>query len=139
MAKSKYTSLRNEAGGFAKTGNATDESLGDVQRETLATLKQLNVEKTKGQKIDEALKKDLVEKLKLYTKELKLRKDAKDLVDEEIGGSNEALSIAKKMSRNQTLIRKQKKELRQQEKLIRQWDHMVIPLLKLCENLKPVK
>ena len=107
MAKSKYTSLRNEAGGFAKTGNATDESLGDVQRETLATLKQLNVEKTKGQKIDEALKKDLVEKLKLYTKELKLRKDAKDLVDEEIAGSNEALSIAKKMSRNQTLIRNQ--------------------------------
>ena len=71
MAKSKYTSLRNEAGGFAKTGNATDESLGDVQRETLATLKQLNVEKTKGQKIDEALKKDLVEKLKLYNKVIK--------------------------------------------------------------------
>ena len=107
MAKSKYTSLRNEAGGFAKTSNATDESLGDVQRETLATLKQLNVEKAKGQKIDEALKKDLVEKLKLYTKELKLRNDAKDLVDEEIAGSNEALSIAKKMSRNQTLIRSQ--------------------------------
>jgi hypothetical protein len=107
MAKSKYTTLRNEAGGFAKTSNATDESLGDVQRETLATLKQLNVEKAKGQKIDEELKKDLIEKLKLYTKELKLRKDAGDLVQDEIDGANEALSIANKMSRNQTLIRKQ--------------------------------
>ena len=106
MAKSKYTTLRNEAGGFAKVGNATDESLGDVQRETLATLKQLNVEKAKGQKIDEALRKDLVQKLKLYTQELKLRKEARDVIQEQVDGNEEILSLGKRIAHNISKVQK---------------------------------
>ena len=106
MAKSKYTTLRNQAGGFAKTGNATDASLSDVQNETLDTLKQLNVEKAKGQKIDEALRDDLIKKLKLYRDELKLRKEARDVVQEQVGGLDEVLSIGEKIKHNISKVQK---------------------------------
>jgi hypothetical protein len=106
MAKSKYTTLRNQAGGFAKTGNATDASLSDVQKETLDTLKQLNVEKAKGQKIDEALRDDLIKKLKLYRDELKLRKEARDVVQEQVDGLDEVLSIGEKIKHNISKVQK---------------------------------
>ena len=106
MAKSKYTTLRNQAGGFAKTGNATDASLSDVQNETLDTLKQLNVEKAKGQKIDEALRDDLIKKLKLYRDELKLRKEARDVVQEQVDGLDEVLSIGEKIKHNISKVQK---------------------------------
>ena len=106
MAKSKYTTLRNQAGGFANTGNATDESLSDVQKETLATLKQLNVEKAKGQKIDEDLRKNLVQKLKLYNQELKLRKEARDVIQEQVDGTEEVLSLGKKIAHNISKVQK---------------------------------
>jgi hypothetical protein len=106
MAKSKYTTLRNEAGGFANTGNATDESLSDVQKETLATLKQLNVEKAKGQRIDEDLRKNLVQKLKLYNQELKLRKEARDVIQEQVDGTEEVLSLGKKIAHNISKVQK---------------------------------
>ena len=99
--------LRDDKGKISNASKATDKTLSEVDKETLATLKQLNVEKAKGLKIDEDLRKNLVEKLKSYRKELKLREDASSLIDEEIDGAKEALSIAKKMSRNQTLMRKQ--------------------------------
>ena len=99
--------LRDDKGKISNASKATDKTLSEVDKETLATLKQLNVEKAKGLKIDEDLRKTLVEKLKSYRKELKLREDAGSLIDDEIDGAKEALSIAKKMSRNQTLMRKQ--------------------------------
>lgn len=99
--------LRDDKGKISNASKATDKTLSEVDKETLATLKQLNVEKAKGLKIDEDLRKTLVEKLKSYRKELKLREDASSLIDDEIDGAKEALSIAKKMSRNQALIRKQ--------------------------------
>ena len=98
--------LRNKKGQFSNADQATDVSLGQSNADLINELKEMNVQKAKGMQIDEKHKQILIDKLKIQRDESKLRKDARTLVDDEIAGAEEALSIAQKMSSNQAKTRK---------------------------------
>ncbi len=91
---------RDNRGRFVKKELADERALNDAYDKTIAQLKEINIQKARGAKIDEEQKQFLLKNLESLKKEIKLRDDAEELVKKQSESYEEVLSIAGQINRN---------------------------------------
>jgi hypothetical protein len=89
--------FRDNTGKFISKDKASDQQIEAGYEETLALLKKINVEKAKGQQIDEGQKKFLIEQLVKLKKEKKLRDEIETTLKRSAEASDDALESSTKI------------------------------------------
>ena len=92
--------IRDDSGKFVKKELATQEQVRAAYDETIAQLKELNIQKARGLKIDEEQKRYLVTQVQKLKEEIKLRTEAENLVKNQIQSAEDVLKVSSKMRQN---------------------------------------
>jgi len=102
---------RDNRGRFVKKELADERALNTAYDKTIAQLKEINIQKARGAKIDEQQKQYLVNSLQNLKKEIKLRDEAESLLKNQIDAADEILSLSGKLRKNYENMKKDNSDI----------------------------
>lgn len=102
---------RDNRGRFVKKELADERELNAAYDKTIAQLKEINIQKARGAKIDEQQKQHLVNTLQNLKKEVKLREEAESLLKNQIDAADEILGFSAKMRKNYEDMKKNNSDI----------------------------